>query len=430
MLSKRFVRPSLLALALGAGLAVPASAQIAQRPYLASDAAPWSNNELYRGGWSAERLMDNADVIGANGEEIGSIENIIVGQQGRILGIVAEVGGFWDIGDTHVFVPWDQVRVSANLERVAVPITEDNADDYAYAANDVLTRFGANRTQVVDDDLETGATIWKATDVIDDYAYLNDRRAYGYVNDLIFSADGNLRAVIVNVGSAWGGGYRAMPFTGYGANWNPGTSDLYLGYGQADVAELERFDYDRMRGTAMVSNRARTNASAQAVGERANVTGAVATQWTFRNIDSDGNLELTDREFSRISGNIYTGWDANRDSRLTGNEFYTGLYGVFDENRDRRVTQNEFNRGWRNWGISDQQISYGMFDANSDGILDQNEFRTGFDRIGYYDRWDADRDGDLARNEFDTGMFDVWDADSDNALAENEFGELANRSWF
>jgi hypothetical protein len=147
----------------------------------------------------------------------------------------------------------------------------------------------------------------------------------------------------------------------------------------------------------------------QAMGSQANVTGAVPTQWTFRDIDRDSNLELSDREFSRVSRDVYGRWDANRD---------------------RRVTQNEFNRGWRNWGIGDRQVSYGMFDANNDGILDANEFRTGFDRLSYYDRWDADRDGLLAQNEFNTGMYDVWDADSDGVLAQNEFNELTNRTWF
>lgn len=428
MVSKRLVRPSLMALAIGAGLAFSAAAQVGVTP--GAGLNNWTYNDLYRTGWSAEQLMDNAEVIGTTGEEIGSVENIIVGQQGRILGIVAQVGGFWDIGDTHVFVPWDQVRVSPTLDRVVVPITEENVDNYAYAANDVLTRFGANHTQVVDDDLETGAAIWKATDVIDDYAYLNNRRAYGYVNDLIFSTNGNLQAVVVNAGSAWGGGYRAVPFTGHGAGSNPGTSDLFLGYGENDLANLDRFDYNRLPNRVMVNNQTGTGNSAQTMDNRANVTGAVPTQWTFRDIDGDSNLELSDREFSRVSRDVYGRWDANRDTRLDETEFYTGLYSVFDTNRDRRVTQNEFNRGWRNWGIGDRQVSYGMVDANNDGFLDANEFRTGFDRLSYYDRWDADRDGLLAQNEFNTGMYDVWDADSDGVLAQNEFNELTNRKWF
>lgn len=442
MIFRRPIQVSLVSLALGAGLAFSAAAQIGYgtQPYQSpiqgrqigaggAGLVNWNYSEIYRTGWSAERLMDQVEVIGANGEEIGDIENIIISQRGRILGLIAEVGGLWDIGDTHVFIPWTQVRVSPTLDRVVVPVTEDNVDDYAYSARDVLTYFRAGQTQVVDDDLDTGPSIWKATDVIDDYAYLNNRRAYGYINDLIFSSDGMLQAVVVNAGSGYGGGYRAVPFS-YQAGWNPGEADLYLGYGEADVAVLERFDYNRLPSRVMVNNQGETGARGQTQGNQTNVTGAVSSQWTFRNIDSDRDLELTDREFTRVSGDIHSRWDANRDARLDQNEFYTGLFAVFDTSRDRRITQNEFNRGWRNWGIGDQQVSYGMFDANGDGILDQSEFRTGFNRVGYYDRWDTNRDSMLAQNEFNTSMYDVWDANSDNVLAENEFNDLAGRSWF
>ena len=95
-----------LALALGAGSAVPASAQQgtpsqqtqrqAAPPVLALN--HWNYDTAYRYGWSVERLMDQADVIGASGDDIGSVENIIIGNRGHILGIIAQVGGFWDIG--------------------------------------------------------------------------------------------------------------------------------------------------------------------------------------------------------------------------------------------------------------------------------------------------------------------------------------------
>jgi hypothetical protein len=174
MILKRNVRPLPLALVLGAGLACPALAQN-DAPIRPLDR--WSYDNLYRSGWSAERMMDEAEVIGANGEEIGDVENIILNRQGRILGIVAEVGGFWDIGDTHVFVPWDQVRIGPDLDRVAVPVTEENVEDYSSFSEERLTRTTAGRTQVVADDLAAGQGIWKATDLIDDRAYLSDRRS-------------------------------------------------------------------------------------------------------------------------------------------------------------------------------------------------------------------------------------------------------------
>lgn len=423
---RRLIPPAVLALALGVGSISPVAAQVGTSPGAALN--NWTYNGLYQNGWSAERLMDNAEVYGVTGEEIGDIENIIIGQGGRIQGIVAEVGGFWDIGDTHVFVPWDQVQVSPTLDRVTIPVTQENVEDYTYAADFFLTRSDTQRTQVVNDDLDTSTRLWKATDLIDDYAYLANRRGYGYVNDLIFSADGMLQALVVNATPAYGAGFRAFPYyDGYG--WSPGLANYNLPYADADIVNLARFDYDRLPNRLEMQNKAVASNTAP-TGTRTDVTGAVPTQWTFRNVDRDQNLELTDREFSRVGGSIYGRWDANQNSRLEENEFYNGLYNVFDINRDGRVAQNEFNRGWRNWGLTNQQVSYGTFDANGDGVLDQNEFRSGFDRIGYYGRWDVDSDGLLAENEFSTGMYDIWDADSDGILAQNEFNDLAERKWF
>ena len=54
---------------------------------------------------------------------------------------------------------------------------------------------------------------------------------YGHVCDLIISADGELKAVIVSPKVGWGGhGYHnnyAYPFYGYGHGWNPG-HDYYV----------------------------------------------------------------------------------------------------------------------------------------------------------------------------------------------------------
>jgi len=34
----------------------------------------------------------------------------------------------WDIGDTHVLVPWNEVEV--NEDGVSIPVHEDNAENY------------------------------------------------------------------------------------------------------------------------------------------------------------------------------------------------------------------------------------------------------------------------------------------------------------
>ena len=100
----------------------------------------------------------------------------------------------------------------------------------------------------------TGIGVWKATDLIDDYSYLSDDAGYGYVNDLIFTRDGDLRAVVVNPAGAYGGGYRALPFYGYGYGWRPGSAYYNMPYSSSDLRGMEPFEYNRMQSEISAMN--------------------------------------------------------------------------------------------------------------------------------------------------------------------------------
>ena len=83
----------------------------------------WNYQKLYQsGGICADRLLD-IDVLNANGDEIGSVENAILNQDNRIIALIAQVGGMWDIGDTHVAIPWEEIKLTDT--GVQVPIREE-----------------------------------------------------------------------------------------------------------------------------------------------------------------------------------------------------------------------------------------------------------------------------------------------------------------
>jgi sporulation protein YlmC with PRC-barrel domain len=50
------------------------------------------------------------DVYGSDNEKIGDIDELIVGQDGRLEAIVVGVGGFLGIGEKNVAIPFDQVE--------------------------------------------------------------------------------------------------------------------------------------------------------------------------------------------------------------------------------------------------------------------------------------------------------------------------------
>lgn len=61
-------------------------------------------------------------------------------------------------------------------------------------------------------------------------------------------------------------------------------------------------------------------------------------------------------------------WDADKDKRLTQEEFNAGLgdagiFGDWDANDDSLLDENEFDEG-----------VYGSYDANDDGFIDDNEW--------------------------------------------------------
>lgn len=249
----------------------------------------WSYDDLYAGGMSAEEFIDDYEVYGATGEEIGDVEDVIVGADGRVLAVVAEIGGFIDIGDTHVAVPWDQIEMVAGEQAITIPVTEDNLETYGlygegYAfgegAMDVTGSVVGQDVVAGLDDQELGPRAYRVSEVIGDYVRIRDDaqqagagettaaapqdapaagmgamgrpgypgragyRDYGYVNDVII-ADGRVQAVVVNPDVSYGRGYYAYPYYspyayGYGPYYD-------LPYGADEVGAMEPFEYERLQ---------------------------------------------------------------------------------------------------------------------------------------------------------------------------------------
>lgn len=91
----------------------------------AHDEGSWGNEEAYTWGWSGY------DAIGADWNQIGEIEDLVLDRSGQLVGIVAEVGGFLDIGDKHVMLRVSDVDL--------VPV-----DDRGYS---FITRFSEEQLE-------------------------------------------------------------------------------------------------------------------------------------------------------------------------------------------------------------------------------------------------------------------------------------------
>ncbi|MBF9029759.1 PRC-barrel domain containing protein [Rhodobacterales bacterium HKCCE3408] len=198
----------------------------------------WNYDELRDADtWSVDTLFGN-DVMGSADTRIGDVEDLVLNDEGEVIALIAEVGGFWDIGDTHVSVPWDQVVVATDGE-VAVPVNEDNVDEFDLFDSSGLSEDTKLSDNVVGglDSEELGTGLWRASDLLGDYvrvmgeedAWVN----FGYVSDLMVNADGQIAATLVTATTRYGPGTYAYPYyapsgrEGFPA-WSPGARSYDL----------------------------------------------------------------------------------------------------------------------------------------------------------------------------------------------------------
>jgi sporulation protein YlmC with PRC-barrel domain len=72
----------------------------------------------------AETLI-GLDVVNADGETIGEIDNVVIDANGEVRHVIVGVGGFLGIGEKDVAIAWDKLTVAADHASVSVPYTKD-----------------------------------------------------------------------------------------------------------------------------------------------------------------------------------------------------------------------------------------------------------------------------------------------------------------
>ena len=93
--------------------------------------AIYTTNEADDEGWDGVSAYDE---LGADWNEIGEIEDVVLSRDGQMVGVVAEVGGFLDIADKHVMLATGDVRLVA-------------VDDATYA---IVTRLSEEELEALE----------------------------------------------------------------------------------------------------------------------------------------------------------------------------------------------------------------------------------------------------------------------------------------
>jgi hypothetical protein len=86
----------------------------------------YTTNAANDEGWSMDTIYTE---VGADWNDIGEIEDIILNKSGQMIGIVAEIGGFLDIADKHVMIPVSDVNLVAVDDRSYAFVTKFNEEE-------------------------------------------------------------------------------------------------------------------------------------------------------------------------------------------------------------------------------------------------------------------------------------------------------------
>lgn len=89
--------------------------------------------------------FDDYDVYGADGKEIGEIEDIVLNVDGTIAAVALEVGGFLGIGEKDVLVDWSALEITTqdNDLRITAPTLTREVLEQAAAVD--LDKIGVTR---------------------------------------------------------------------------------------------------------------------------------------------------------------------------------------------------------------------------------------------------------------------------------------------
>lgn len=218
-----------------AALSMPAAAQ--ETSSVRDDAkvvqlSEFDVNQYKDGAWFADDLR-GSKVFGKDNDQVGTVQSIILNRDGQVERLVVETGGFLDIGDKVIAVPWQDIDVTPGKDGI-VATSLDAGEMESFSL------FGDRES------VSTGPRSFRASELEGDYVTLKGGEGYGYVSNLLFDKGGQLQAIIVAPDAGYGvAGYRAYPYYGYDYGFDPGLDTYGLPYAANDINEYdEPFDYD------------------------------------------------------------------------------------------------------------------------------------------------------------------------------------------
>lgn len=204
-----------------------ASAALAQIGAGEADYPSYKPGPDVKNGYSADDLLD-AEVRGANNDQIGEVEDLIIGPDGELRRLVVSVNeGWFGTGGRRLAVGFKHVQAGPkgpeDIEYLTVPITKRNVEEYGLFKDKPKSVKGGERE-------------WRATELLGDYVNLKDFENYGSVTDLMFDRQGQLRAIAASPDRS---GSILSFYTQYQHDgWEPGDEYYVIPYTSKEIHDL------------------------------------------------------------------------------------------------------------------------------------------------------------------------------------------------
>lgn len=230
---------------------------------------------------SADKIIGKSVVNAAN-DKIGEVESILTDKNGNARFAILGVGGFLGIGERTVAVPYRQLQISGNADRIVLNSSKDQlAAMPAYRYTDPKRRGQAYN---VDDEVKTNPYLTQASASVDvekligrDIKNAKDETV-GEIDSVMIDADGKARYVVANVGGFLGMGEKHVALAWDGLTISENGERVTANVEKDALKELPEFKYaDNRRGVFSVDEGMRNNpllTQRPVAGDAAPVAGA------------------------------------------------------------------------------------------------------------------------------------------------------------
>lgn len=189
--------------------------------------------KLYEGVRATELLA--AQVVSKSGLQLGQVRNVELSEDGEVTAVIAEQAGIGTIQEFVFRLPWRHVVKPIRRGRVVADLAEPQSNKFP-----LFPKL---------DTAQDAASTFLVSQVVGDYVRLQTGRGYGYVNDVVISADGRMLAVLVARGAPNRGTF-AFPYPGHAGRWNAAMSYYGLPYVTDDQADEAGVKIDKKKFSA------------------------------------------------------------------------------------------------------------------------------------------------------------------------------------